>query len=342
MGLHKIVPLASLNLTSLALAAIVVMPSAAGALTLDGNKIGQIYKRSGPSVERRCAPTKSSKGTVPWSPANRDMVIVDYKVVRKSIWSRSGFSISEVPAKFDFQSYSEYLKEFDELIETAGKNGNQEYEARFKQEKREFEKAITKLQSSHGSIVLKWHCEGDGLFGGRGKVNVAVDVDVMYKPNLDKVSNYLRNSKQQLRLASTSSPKVPKIGVPNLMIQTPRYPVVAVFSDRKESFALGCPEIRNMWSKIPVKNVSSQEYNSIQAKNPVVADLPCNGTIEAYAPTNEPGALLIKHRNGVYYRHYIDSPNFLAALKTGDLNPIPVSEFRTKFPKRGTDFKVFR
>lgn len=146
---------------------------------------------------------------------------------------------------------------------------------------------------------------------------------------------------QQVYAAVRDSDK-PTIGFPDLMIQTSGYPVVAVFSDRKESFALGCPEIRNMWSRIPVRTVSSQEYNSIQENNPVIADLPCDGSIVAVDPTNEPGALVIKYRNGVYHRHYIDSPDFTAALRTGDLIPMPVSVFRAKFPERGTDFKAFR
>lgn len=150
------------------------------------------------------------------------------------------------------------------------------------------------------------------------------------------------SSKKPSQSSSAPSPTVQKIGVPNLMIQTPGYPVIAVFSKRKESFALGCHEIRNMWSRISVKNVSSREYNSVQANNPVVADLRCDGSIKAYAPTNEPGALLIKYRNGSYYRHYIDSPDFITALKSGNLIPIPVSEFRANYPNRGTDFKAFR
>ncbi|MEL6440056.1 MAG: hypothetical protein AAFQ80_12470 [Cyanobacteria bacterium J06621_8] len=131
-------------------------------------------------------------------------------------------------------------------------------------------------------------------------------------------------------------------GVPNFMIQTQGYPVVAVFSDRKESFALGCIEIRNTWEKIPVQVVSSSTYNSIQSTHPVIADLPCNGSVRAYAPTGEPGALVVRHRNGMYYRHYIHPLDFIGALKAGDLIPIDVSNFRTIFPKRGTDFRVYR
>ena len=134
----------------------------------------------------------------------------------------------------------------------------------------------------------------------------------------------------------------PIAGVPKLMIQTEGYPVVAVFSERKESFALGCIEIRNTWEKIPVNVVDSATYNSVQATNPVVADLPCDGSIKAYAPTNEPGSLVIKHRNGVYYRHYINPLDLIGAVKAGDLIPIDVSEFRTTFPERGTDFQVYR
>ncbi|AFY54230.1 hypothetical protein Riv7116_1681 [Rivularia sp. PCC 7116] len=142
---------------------------------------------------------------------------------------------------------------------------------------------------------------------------------------------------------SSPARAIPENGTPNFMIQTSGYPAVAVFADRKESFALGCPGIRNMWSKIPLQQVSSRKYNTIQANNPVVADLRCDGSIEAYKLSDEgPGLLLIKHRNGVYHRHYIDSPGFISALRSGNLISIRGVSFRRVFPQRGTDFKMYK
>ena len=167
----------------------------------------------------------------------------------------------------------------------------------------------------------------------------AYDIEAKFVNELESIEQEIAR-KNSLETVSVRQ-DVPA-GVPNLMIQTEGYPVVAVFSGRKESFAIGCMEVRNIWTKIPVQVVSSSMYNNVQATNPVVADLPCDGSIRAYAPTGEPGALVIKHRNGEYYRHYINPLDFIGAVKAGDLIPIDVSEFRTTFPERGTDFQVYR
>jgi hypothetical protein len=74
----------------------------------------------------------------------------------------------------------------------------------------------------------------------------------------------------------------------------------------------------------------------------VVADIPCNGNSEAWAPTGEPGALAIPHRNGKYCRHYVNSGEFFTATQAGGLRPISAQGFRNKYPCRGTDFRVFR
>ena len=132
------------------------------------------------------------------------------------------------------------------------------------------------------------------------------------------------------------------ISSPNFMIQANGTPVVAVFENRKESFALGCPEIRNVWSRSKVRVVDSQEFNRVLKNNPVVADLHCDGRIPVYAPTNEPAALLIKYRNGEYYRHYLDDHDFISALKSGNMIRISSFEFRRRFTNRGSDFKAFR
>jgi len=261
---------AGMTSTTLALSAIIALPSAMKALTLNGQNVSQIYQRSGPSINRKCSPTESSSDNIPWSPANPNMVIVDYKVVRESLWSRSGYSISEVPADFDFQSYSEFLKEFDQLIEAAGKNGNQEYEARFKQEKRELQKLLTRLKSSHGSIVLKWHCEGDGWFGGRGKVDVAVNVDLMSLPERDKVSDYLRNAAQLVGSEQLTTQNPPDISNPN------RQTVALDANVGKEVYLHPQPDSNNLNHLWKLKDSGNNEVMILNDVTGVTAALDAN------------------------------------------------------------------
>ncbi len=127
-------------------------------------------------------------------------------------------------------------------------------------------------------------------------------------------------------------------GAPNYMIRTYKDPkVYAVFTDRKESFWVGCPNLLRMWSQVRVQQVTSDIFKTLLANNPPVADLPCNGTIEAYKPWYQKHIyLLIKHKNGVKHRHYVNDFGFLRALGSGDVIPVDPDSFR-KFP-RGTDF----
>ncbi len=131
-----------------------------------------------------------------------------------------------------------------------------------------------------------------------------------------------------------------KNGVPDFIIKksgdAAQY---AVFKNRKETFGLGCPEIRNMWSKIPTYEISSRRFDTILKKNPLAAVLPCDGSVLAYQTSDEaPGLILIKHINGEYHRHYVSSPGFLKALRSGDLIRVPGVPFRDIYPARGTDF----
>ncbi len=132
-------------------------------------------------------------------------------------------------------------------------------------------------------------------------------------------------------------------GIPDLIIETSGYPAVAVFPKRKESFALGCPAIRNMWIKRGTIRLSPRKYGEIITKNPVVADLRCNGSIKAYNLSDErPPLLLIEHRNGVYHRHYFDGLGFMRALRTGNAIPYDGTSFRSTFPQRGTDIRPYK
>jgi hypothetical protein len=76
--------------------------------------------------------------------------------------------------------------------------------------------------------------------------------------------------------------------------------------------------------------------------NPVVADIPCNGSVDSYAPTDEPGALVIRHRDGQYYRHYVNSIEFVRKVGGGNFIPIVREEFYNRYPNRGTDFRLKR
>lgn len=131
-------------------------------------------------------------------------------------------------------------------------------------------------------------------------------------------------------------------GVPDYIVEFSGQPAIAVFEDVKQSYAIGCPAVRSLWSKVKVqKAVSSAIFNQIVAINPVVADIACNGRTRAY-PTGEPGALVIPYQNGSFCRHYVNSLEFFTATRAGGEIPISAQEFRNNFPCRGTDFRVAR
>lgn len=132
-------------------------------------------------------------------------------------------------------------------------------------------------------------------------------------------------------------------GVPDYIIEYQGKPAIAVFEDVKQSYALGCPRFRNLWSRVPVqRTVNSTLFNQIMSVNPVVADIPCNGSVDPYAPAGEPGALVIRHRDGQYYRHYVNSIEFVTAVGGGESIKIGREEFYNRFPNRGTDFRLKR
>lgn len=132
-------------------------------------------------------------------------------------------------------------------------------------------------------------------------------------------------------------------GVPDYIIEYQGQPAIAVFEDVKQSYALGCSGFRSLWSRVPVQRaVSSAVFNQIMSANPVVADIPCNGSVDSYAPAGEPGALVIRHRDGQYYRHYVDSIEFVRKVGGGNLIDIAREEFYNRYPNRGTDFRLKR
>jgi hypothetical protein len=127
--------------------------------------------------------------------------------------------------------------------------------------------------------------------------------------------------------------------VPEAIVQTAGQPAIAVFPERKESFALGC-DFSNLWRGLRVEPVSSTVYRATISAAPVVADISCDGRVQAYAPQGEPVALVIQYRDGISRRHYISDVEF-ARVITGSDRSISISrqDFATRFPQRGTDFR---
>ncbi|MEG4280511.1 hypothetical protein QUA62_24000 [Microcoleus sp. MON1_C1] len=131
----------------------------------------------------------------------------------------------------------------------------------------------------------------------------------------------------------------PTSGVPEAIVQTAGQPALAVFPERKESFALGC-DFSNLWRGLSVEQVSSTVYSATKAAAPVVADINCDGRVQAYAPQGEPAALVISYRDGVSRRHYINNTEFVRVITGSDrLIPISRQDFARRFPQRGTDFR---
>ena len=131
------------------------------------------------------------------------------------------------------------------------------------------------------------------------------------------------------------------VGVPDYIVEFSGQPAIAMFEDVKQSYAIGCPALRSLWSKVQVqRSVSSAIFNQIIAINPIVADIPCNGRVRAYSPKGEPGALVIPYRNCSLCRHYVNSTAFFTATCAGGEIPISAQDFRSQFACRGTDFRV--
>jgi hypothetical protein len=136
--------------------------------------------------------------------------------------------------------------------------------------------------------------------------------------------------------------EVPNPGVPDFIYQTEGQPVIATFFGRGESYALGCMRLRNLWSSVPTKSLSSDSFRGILDSYPIVADIPCNGNVRAYAPKGEPGALVFKNRDGQLCRHYVNSTDWFVTTRAGGEIPITAQQFRQDVPCRGSDFRVSR
>lgn len=149
-----------------------------------------------------------------------------------------------------------------------------------------------------------------------------------------------RRNEESIQVGETSAGD--GITTPNYILQTTGQPDVAIFESNGESFALGCSEIRDVWGGVPSRRVSAEEFRQALNIHPVVADLRCDGSIEAIKLSDEaPVLLLIPHRDGHTYRHYIDSASFINALGSGSIIDQDGPTFRSAHPRRGNDLKAF-
>lgn len=152
---------------------------------------------------------------------------------------------------------------------------------------------------------------------------------------INRISWFITSSALML-LASIIDTPLAKAEKASFVISHPGQPIVAIFSEKGESYALGCPKLAEAFGSQTVR-LSSSQWNNFLSKFPVVGDIHCDGRTTLYAPEGEPGAMVFRHRDGSYYRHYVSSPLFFEAVGG---NPVPISapEFRSEFPNRGVDF----
>jgi hypothetical protein len=60
---------------------------------------------------------------------------------------------------------------------------------------------------------------------------------------------------------------------PSIVISAPGKPQVVIFGQTFQSFPIGCGALRSLWSKLPTKEVTSQEYNKAFNFQPLLGNL---------------------------------------------------------------------
>jgi cyclic lactone autoinducer peptide len=69
------------------------------------------------------------------------------------------------------------------------------------------------------------------------------------------------------------------------IIQAPGKPELVIFPNMNQSFTSGCQAVRNLWSKIPTKQVTVKDYEVVQRRN-VIGELYCNQPTRVKAYTS--------------------------------------------------------
>ncbi len=126
------------------------------------------------------------------------------------------------------------------------------------------------------------------------------------------------------------------------LIRTKDSPTMAIVQGKgiRESYILGCPALQNLWSVVYVQGrkttkvttVDSKQYSEAQKKYPLAATLPCDGSVQGYLPIGESGVLVIKHRDGKLYRHYVDDMEWMTAIRAKSPASITPEELKQLAP----------
>lgn len=134
---------------------------------------------------------------------------------------------------------------------------------------------------------------------------------------------------------------MPNEGVPDRIVITQGQPGLAVFSEFSTAYAISW-DVYMRWSGRSIEHISSDDYERIKTLYPVAADLAAGRGIRAYqvpGPGN-PGCLVVPYRDGMVFRHHIDSVEWLAAVGLSNLTGISAEELG-RISRPGTVFRRF-
>jgi len=132
---------------------------------------------------------------------------------------------------------------------------------------------------------------------------------------------------------------------PSYLITTAGQPVVAVFQDRGESYALGCVELLARWNLVELRHVKTEEWGPTLAKTPIAAHVHCDNRVTPFLMKTEPsqppqpGGLLIPHTDDKLYRHYVDHWGWHSAIRGAAVKSLTPQELESlDRGRRGPDF----
>jgi hypothetical protein len=152
---------------------------------------------------------------------------------------------------------------------------------------------------------------------------------------------------------NTTPTPAPKLSVPflvpNRILTTTagNYPPMAMFDGRDESYIFdpACPGMNALWGTIRREGVSSEQFGKVLTSPNFVGGLACNvppGFNQGYSSPDIPGGhmLILRHRDGIRYRHFVNTPDFFGALQLTpkQLSPQELETILKEVPPAKTHF----
>jgi hypothetical protein len=152
---------------------------------------------------------------------------------------------------------------------------------------------------------------------------------------------------------STKPTPAPKLSVPFLVpnriltTKAGNYPPMAMFDGRDESYLFdpACPGMNALWGSIRREAVSSEQFGKVLTSPNFVGGLACNvppGFNQGYSSPDIPGGhmLVLRHRDGIRYRHFVNTPDFFGALQLTpkQLSPQELETILKEVPPAKTHF----